>query len=48
VAIAVFRGSLRNRPSRDVIRLVDEHPANFQRVQLDEIELYIVKVPLAP
>jgi len=40
--------SLRDRPSRDVIRLVDEHPANFQRVQLDEIELYIVKVPLAP
>ena len=48
VAIAVFRGSLRNRPSPELIRLVDEHPANFQRVQLDEIELYIVKVPLAP
>ena len=31
-----------------MIRLVDEHPANFQRVQLDEIVLYIVKVPLGP
>jgi hypothetical protein len=40
--------SLRDRPNLELIRLVDEHPANFQAVQLDEIELYIVKVPLAP
>lgn len=48
IAIAVHRGWLRSMPNASTLRLVDEHPEDFDRIQLDEVELYIVRVPRAP
>jgi 4-amino-4-deoxy-L-arabinose transferase-like glycosyltransferase len=48
VAIAVYRGWVRNPPDPAILRLVDDHPGYFDRVQLDQLELDIVRRPLPP
>ena len=47
-AIAVFRGWHRTPPDPALINLVDDHPEDFERIELDQLELYIVRTPHAP
>jgi hypothetical protein len=46
VGIVIHRGWLRNRPDPRVLTLVEKAPGDYERIDLDQVELYVPRAVL--